>query len=156
MTKLRAPLSIENALLKVLGKLGMEGACEATGRAAHYIRALSDPDKREQLTIADALALDLEHQRQGNVGAPIFETYGHLLKAASAEVFTDAAAIGEVFHTILLEDGEANAALLLAQRPGVTLEQLRHALRELEDSIRVRSDAAVILKSVIEHREAPP
>ena len=68
MTKQREAVTVENTLYRVLGTLTIERAAEVTGRAESYLRALSDPDKRDRLTIEDAIKLDLEYRAGGREG----------------------------------------------------------------------------------------
>lgn len=146
MTKLRPPLTIENALFRVLGTIGLERAAEVTGRGADYLRSVSDPDNRYRLTIADALTLDLEHVATGGAGFPIYETYGLLLEAARAERFSDAAAIARRAIRVIKEGGEAHAALVAASQPGATDADRAAALRELEEAACELTAAMALLR----------
>ncbi len=155
MTKVRPPLSIENALYKVLGALGIEAACEATERKAAYLRNLSDPDKREQLTVADAIKLDLAHRQKGYGDAPIYETIGLIMKAADAELFSDSAAIGRVALDVIREGGQAHAALVQASFPGATPRDYDETLRELEESAAVIAKAITLVACIRSNQTAP-
>ncbi|WP_242140842.1 hypothetical protein [Sphingomonas sp. TREG-RG-20F-R18-01] len=148
MTKLRTPLSIENALYKVLGRIGIEAACDSTGRKAAYLRNLSDPDKREQLTVADAIKLDLAHRQSGAGGAPIYETIGLLLQATDAELFSDSRAIGRVAMEVIKEGGEAHVALVNASFPGASPQDFTETLRELEENAAALSKAIALIRCI--------
>ena len=113
MTKLRQPLTVEDALYKVLGALTMSGAVEATGRTAGYLRMLSDPDQRAQLTVIDMIKLDVAHMRAGFPGMPIFEAVATILHAAQPELFSNAYAISRVTCDVVKEGGDAHVALRL-------------------------------------------
>ena len=133
MTKARPPLTIENALFQVVGKIGIERAAEVTKRSADYIRSLSDPDNRYRLTVEDAIALDLEHQAQGGQGAPIYETFGRLLDVAAAGRFSHLYTLAHCAISIVKEAGEAGSAVFAAAMPGADAKARALALKELED-----------------------
>jgi len=156
MTKLRPPLSIENTLFKIFGALEIEHAAEVTGRKVHYLRHLTDPTKRENLTVLDQIKLDLAWRQKGRAGAPLYEQIGRILKAADAEIFSDSDAIGEVAKRVILEGSQAHLALFGASRPGASEAELLNALREVEESASVSQEALAVIKSVIEHRVAQP
>ena len=156
MTKVRPPVSIENALYRVLGDVTIERAAEVTGRAEHYLRALSDPDKREQLTVRDLELLDLEHNARRAEGFPLFEALGRRLQTARAERFADAAANGRNAIALARESGEATAALMEAAIDGGDPKLLERALRELEDAHVVSSSAiACVRDQLARARDGP-
>lgn len=148
MTKVRPPLTIDNALYKVLGRIGIEAACEITSRKAAYLRNLSDPAKRETLTVVDAIKLDLAHRQTGAGGAPIYETIGLILQAANAELFSDARAIGRVAIDVIREGGQAHAALVHASFPGATPRDLDETLRELEENAAEVAKAITLIAGI--------
>ena len=156
MTKVRAPISIENALFKVLGQLGIEACCEVTARKAHYLRALADPDKREQLTVTDAIKLDLAHIHSGGGGAPIFETIALIIKAAHGELFSDAQAIGVQAQRVIREGGEAHVALFEAAQPAASEAALRESLRQLEESHTETASCIALVAGILASRGRPP
>lgn len=146
MTKERPPLTVENALFKVLGAIGIERAAEITGRATDYLRSLSDPDTRYRLTVDDALLLDLEHMAQGHDGAPIYETYTLRLEQAHATRFTDNVELARRTAKAIRESAEAEEALVLASLPGATSADRAHARKEVEESIRAKSATLPLLE----------
>lgn len=56
-------MTIENTLYRVLGEITIERAAEVTGRSLNYLRSLTDPNKRERLTIEDSRMLDRQQCR---------------------------------------------------------------------------------------------
>lgn len=156
MTKLRDPLTIEDALDRAIGDMTIAVASDATGRKPAYLRALSDPDKREQLTVIDAIKLDVAHHEAGGAGAPIYETIGRILKATCATYFSDAAAIGRILPDVIREGAEANIALFAATAPSASDRQLRETLRELQESHSKTGEAIALVLGVIANREAVP
>lgn len=157
MTKVRPPLTIENALFRVLGAIGVERAREVTDRSEDYLRALSDPDTRYRLTCDDAWKLDLEHHTVTGDGYPIFETLGLMLAAEGAERFASHVELARTAVHVIKEGGEAHAALVGISVPGADPVQLRDTLRELEESAHATTKAIGLVKSMIEAEpEKPP
>jgi len=159
VTKERDPGTMEDALLRVLGKLGMEAACAATRRQDHYLRAVSDPDKPTQnLTVPDMLALDEAYIAVGGIGAPLWETAGRLLKARCTTQFADAAALGQVGKDMVREGGEAFAAMFDVTQPGGGDRHARRkALKELTDlQLKVSEAIGVLTVSLTEEAQKPP
>lgn len=149
MTKQRAPLTVENALFRVLGAIGVDRAAEITNREASYLRSLSDPDSRYRLTVDDAITLDLEHQAVTGEGTPIYETYGLLLGSAYAQRFADQAALARHAAAAIKECGEANAAIVTASLPGATARDRLNAIRETEEAIGHMTHALPLLQSSV-------
>lgn len=150
MTKERPPVSIENALYRVLGELGIDRAAEITGRGPDYLRSMSDPDTRYRATIEDAIKLDLAYRAcrpdDAATAYPIFEAYGLMLEAAGADRFATAEALQRQAVAVVLEGGEAGAALIRASLPNATAADRAVARRELEQSI-AEDTAAIRLLS---------
>lgn len=151
MTKVRPPLTVENALFAVLGKISAERAAEVTNRDLHYVLSLSNPDNRFRLTVDDAIALDLEHIAQGHEGAPIYELYGRRLDVAAAGRFADVSALAKLSLKLLKEGGEAQAALIASLFPGAGTIENRAALKELEDLDAIVDQAIALVR-----QRAPP
>lgn len=134
VTKQREAVTVENTLYRVLGTLTIERAAEVTGRAESYLRALSDPDKRDRLTIEDAIKLDLEYRAGGREGYPLLDTYARIVQAAADAKFAEEHATGRLTYDFVKEAGEASCALIAAQLPGATLTTLQTALHEVEQA----------------------
>ena len=150
MTKVRPPVTIEQALFRVLGELGPARAAEVTGRAPGYLTSLSDQDTRFQLSVKDALALDLAFAAErAEVSAavhPIFEAYGLLIEAGRADRFGTAEALQRSAVDVARENGEACAALIRAAFVHATPADRDAALRELEESHAATTAAIALLK----------
>ncbi len=155
MTKLREPVTIENTLNLLLGTITVERAVEVTGRAAGYIRALSNPTTRERLALEDAIKLDLEWRAQGNDGYPLFETFDRILQSEACERFADATAVGRLACLVAKESGDATAALVAASLPGAGVEEWSKALRELEEADQANAPAMATLTELIERHRRP-
>jgi hypothetical protein len=147
MTKLRAPVTMENTLYRVLGELGIERAAAVTGRAEAYLRNLSDPDKREELTVRDLRLLDSACRAAGDPTFPLYQTLGLLLEADGAERFADAAALGRHAELSARESGEASAALIAACLAAGSDDQAHdRALREAEQAHEAWADTIATLR----------
>lgn len=153
MTKLR-PL-FEDVLLKVLGDLTPARCEAATSRSASYLRDASDPDKAQQLTVRDMLALDKAHLAYDGT-RPLSAAVVALLDQAHAEIYVNSVAIAKVSCDVIREDGEAHLALFIAAMPNATDAQLRDARREVEQSSAAHANALATLCTAIEHRQHPP
>lgn len=147
MTKLRDPGTIEDAANRVIGKVTMAKAVEATGRSADYLRALTDQDKRYNLTVVDAVALDIAHIAAGGEGAPIYETYGVQMRAAHAERFSDGYRFAKLVTKVVKEFGEAGAALVAACLPGSDEDDDREAAKESQEALEALQEAIIFLRN---------
>lgn len=156
MTKERQPATIEDALFRVFGHVGLDQCAALLGREAGYLRSLSDPDTRYRVTVEDALKLDLAYEAAGGQGAPIRDTYNVLYDAARAETFADKAALGRVAIDALKEGSEAQLALVLAAQPGATEADRAHAAREVQQALTAFSGALPLLINTPGRPEPPP
>lgn len=155
MTKQRPPLSIENALFQVLGRIGIDAAADLTGREASYLRSLSDPDNRYRLTCEDALTLDDAHQALTGE-RPIYETMGLMIEARNATRFADVAELRRKAVSVVLEAGQAHAALIAATCDGADEKDLLNFIREAEQSVGETTGAIAAAKAMLDARQHPP
>jgi hypothetical protein len=156
MTMVRNPLTVEDGLGKMIVALGMPGAIKATGRKASYLRALSNPNRREQLTVVDMVKLERAHARAGRPGAPIFEIVASILHLAKPERLSEAYAISRCAIEIAREDCESQVALMEAGLPGADDRALKKALKETVESIQAKNRAVAVIQSLIAHEQQPP
>jgi hypothetical protein len=150
MTKERAPASMEDALLLVLGELKIDQAAELLGHSAGHLRAVTDPDKREQLCVRDLEKLDLEHHARFRRGFPLYEALGRRLATAKAERFADAAEIGRHGARLARENGEAVNALLEAALMAGDRKLIEEAVRQTEDVAREAAATLGALRTVLD------
>ncbi|WP_375290887.1 hypothetical protein [Qipengyuania sp.] len=150
MTKLRPPLSIDQALARIAGQLeeGYESIAAITDRSVSMARAWGDPDRREKIPVDDAIALDLAYQEAGGVGAPLYEAYGAKLDVAAAARFSSKHQLLERTERLIKEGGEAHAALVRACQPGATAAEVATALRELGEAFEEYKPIFAILEQV--------
>ncbi|MCZ4341543.1 hypothetical protein O4H52_08020 [Sphingomonadaceae bacterium G21617-S1] len=146
MTKARAPLSIEQAIQRVVGELGDDGVEAATGHKPPVIRNMSDPDHPREISLKDAIALDVAFRNAGGVGLPFHQCFSHQLKIEAAATAADARALARQAAIAAKESGDANAALMLAMAPGATEADRAIARREVAESIAAGQDTLALLQ----------
>ena len=144
MTKLRAPLSFDQAVTRIAGLLGWETCGALVGRSARAVRAWSDPDADAAPSIEQALVLDLAYRAAGGGGSPIFEVYAAKLDL-DAQAATASRALPDLAATAAKESGEALAALTLASQPGAPLAVRAAAKREVEEGLQALGQALLAL-----------
>jgi len=140
MTKLRPPLSFDQAITRIAGVLGWEGAAALVGRSARAVRAWSDPDADASPCIEHALILDLAYRAAGGEGSPLFEVYAARLDLEASRA-TASRALPDLTAAAARESGEAIGALTLASQPGAPLAVRAAAQREVEQGIQALGQA---------------
>ena len=138
MTKLRPPITPNNALTKIAAVIGWDTCASILGKAERTVRNWSDPDTEAEISLLDAMRLDAAHQRAGGDGAPLFECYALRLEIDSR--VANAPCLIEAAQTASKEAGEAISALLLAAQSDNPVNR-RNARRELEESISAQTEA---------------
>ncbi|WP_010185994.1 hypothetical protein [Sphingomonas sp. PAMC 26605] len=135
MTKVRAPLTFDNALARIAGLIGWAEMARVVGQAEKTVRNWGDPDTGQQPTINAAVKLDVAFQAAGGGGAPMHETYSLLLEQSRADVFADQIELGRRTCDVIREVSQAEEALVRASMPGATDTDRVCALREVEEGI---------------------
>jgi hypothetical protein len=157
MTKVRAPLTVGQALDRIAGLLPgswAEMAAICGIEDAHTVRAWGDPDKADrQLWFDRAIALDIAYQRAGGEDRPLFDTYKVQLDLARAVAFSSEIAIARRACVMIRETSQAHEAMVLATLPSATELDREHAVRELEDVVREGIGSIALLRGP---REPPP
>lgn len=144
MTKLRAPLSFDQAITRIAGVLGWDFAASLVGRSPRAVRAWSDPDADASPCIEHALLLDLAYRAAGGEGSPIFEVYAAKLDL-DAQSASAARCLPSLTANAARENGEAIAALALASQPGAPIGIRAAAKREVEEGIQALGQALLAL-----------
>ena len=146
--KLRAPLSTDQALARVIGQLprGYKDAEQATQRSESYLRACGDPDRRERLSFDDAIALDIAFQEAGGEGAPLADHSLLRVEMGSQARLAQRFGLFDQTEQVIREGGEAAAALVRLCQPGAGLREQREALRELVEAVEVMKPLIVALE----------
>lgn len=155
MTKLRAPATIEEALVRIAAQVpgGFDSMAARLECSPSLVRAWSDPDRIERLPLVAAVALDLLFQESGGAGAPCHETYTLQLEIGHARRFADQVELARGAIDLISEAGEAGAALVAASLPGATRSDRERALKEAVDLDRVLKH---VLPQLQQDQEAPP
>ena len=79
MTKIRNPLSIENALSNMISKLNEDEVKNLTNKSISHFRKCSDPDDKDHnLYLSDAIKLDIIMQRN-SLGTPLMDNFQIML-----------------------------------------------------------------------------
>ena len=158
MTKLRAPLSVEQALARIAGQLpdGYTTMAQVAGRSPSLVRKWGDPDRDEDIPLRCAIALDLAYLAAGGQGHPLFDAYGARLELAETATFADRFALLRHAHNVIREGGEAHAAMIAASLPSATQRDRDHALREMAEAFEAMKPAMVALGSPEPHQTGPP
>lgn len=133
MTKLRAPLTFENALDRIAGVLGWSVMGELLGKAERTVRDYGDPDIATGISLADAFALEVAYRRAGGDGAPIADCW-KLRLAIDGMDPGDRDALHRHTLSVIKEGGEAHAALTNALVTGNDVD-MAIARRELAESV---------------------
>jgi hypothetical protein len=145
MTKLRPPLSIEQAVLLVAASIGFDEVERIIGRRESTVRSYGDPDRPEQISLRDAIALDRAFAAAGGDGHPFHHVFCHELELPAAATAPNKGAIARLAAIAAKESGEANAALLNAVGPGGTATDIEIARRELEESVAAQRNTLAAL-----------
>ena len=147
MTKLRAPLSFEDAITRVAGVLGWAEACKAIGKEDRTLRAYSDPDDPRQLGVGDALILDAAYQRAGGDGAPIYEAYALQLEVSASALSACTQELARRAAVAAKEGGQAVSSLIAATLPGATPADRALAIREVREARDALRDTLPMLEA---------
>lgn len=151
MTKLRAPVSFERALVRVADHLGWDECARVVSErrgAAVAIRTVtnwSEPDTKATILLEDAYALELAYRRAGGEGSPFADCFVSRIKV---EQHSDPASAEELTRRVakqIKEGGEANAAVVMALGPNATDADVALAKRELEESIEAQQSTLAYL-----------
>lgn len=147
MTKIRTPLSIEQALQRIAVQLpgGVEAMAAVSHRQPGTVRAWMDPDRPEHIPFPAAIELDLAFREHGGEGSPLFEAYGAALDLASSTRFADQHRLLDHAQGVIKEGGEAHAAIVAAARPGATARDRQVAFREAAEAYEKLRDILPLL-----------
>lgn len=129
MTKLRSPASFADAVTRVAGRLGWDGAAQAVGKAERTVRNWSDPDTGAQPTIEDALRMDAAYVTTGG-GEPPMLTVFRLRLDQSLAGPVDCADLTRAAAMAAREAGEFSAAMMAAAQPGASRHERQAAVKE--------------------------
>lgn len=146
MTKLRPPLSFEQAIHRIVGVIGWDGAAAAITASGRQLtegalRKKADPDTHGSLTFEEAFILDSAYHAAGGEGFPLHETYALRLQLDVDRRQATAAEIVMAAGKVAKESGEAVNAILAASQPGATPFDREAATREVKETMEALTAA---------------
>lgn len=141
MTKLRPPLSFEQAMNRLAGVLGWDGMAGTLGLTESAVRKKGDPDTPGSLTYEEAFRLDAAYHAAGGEGFPLHESYALRLQVSLTETRASSAELVRATGKAAREVGEAIDALLAASEPGADAHARETARREGEEAIQALTSA---------------
>lgn len=153
VTKVRPPLTLEMALKRIGGVLSVEQMAAISRRSESQVRAWGDHDKPDSIPMDCAIALDVEYQKAGGVGAPIHDLYALRLDLARQSAFACQAAIAEATMTGVRETAEAIQAQIACTLPSADATDLDRAIRETEEAA---ASITKTLQLLLAARAQPP
>jgi hypothetical protein len=157
MTKLRTPLSFEDALVQVAGALGgFEPCAKLLDCSDRTVRNWSDPDTAAKISIHDALRLGVAFKAATGEEDPFLIAYAGQLKAEVATATFSADVLLRTGAAAAKESGEAVAAVFEAARPGAGIAERTVAKRELRESIAAQQRALATLDDEGGPEVSPP
>lgn len=135
MTKSRHPNTFQDAIIRIVDRIGWDGAADVVGKGERAIRNWSDPDMDREPTIGEAFELDAAYlEAGGSAPPPMMAVYSTRLSIRRAKP-SDRAAIAVATSTAAKEIGEALAASVAAAQPDSGPIVLRDAEREIGEAI---------------------
>ena len=150
MTKLRPPLSYENALERVAHRIGWERVTPIIGVGERAGRRWSDPDARPAagaaMTLEMAEQLDAAYRAAGGEDSPLLYCLAARLDQATIAAVADMTDIIISVGIGAQEHGEAAAATLAAAVPGADPRLKVIAERELEQAIVANTNTLAKLR----------
>lgn len=149
--KRRPPLSIHAALADIAEVVpgGWDAmAAECTPRKPAIVRAWGDPDRREEIPLECAIKLDKLFRRSGGDGAPCIEYFAYRLDEAGFFHSADNLGLGRIAADLIVECGQAQAALVLAAQPGACRTVFREALVHMDEALEEYQTARVVVTAM--------
>lgn len=158
MTKLRPPLTAEDALARIAGQIpgGYEAMGAICGRGGRQVRKWGDPDQADDIPFGCAVKLDTAYQEHGGNGAPLHDTYALQLELAVAERFGEQHELARHSVHVAREAGEAVTAVIEASLPGADPSTWRAALKEGEEAVTALKSGMATIQRMLKGQEAPP
>jgi hypothetical protein len=151
MTKVRKPLTFENALASVASHIGWKEAARIVGRSENTVRSWSDNDIATGIPLNAALKLDLEFHKAGGDGAPFFNCYATQVESARMDACPEIQAMIASAAKVAKETGEAIEATLGAATLTANVTDIGIAERELEQAINAHRNSLALLRARREH-----
>lgn len=147
MTKARKPATIHDAIIRVIDRIGWDGAADAVGKDPKVVRNWSDEDTGRCPRLDEAIALDAAFLSAGGGEPPLLAVY-QLLLARQSSPSPDSVALARAVSETLRESGEAGAASVAAMSPDADVGTIAMAVRELDEGI----DSSTRLRALLASR----
>ncbi|MFT4091874.1 MAG: hypothetical protein QM645_14185 [Asticcacaulis sp.] len=128
MTKARPPLTVYRALSRIADLIGWDGCASVCDKTEWTMRKYADPDAEREISMRDAIRLDLAYRRAGGEGAPLFQAYALRLDIENWR--NDRGCFIGLAREAARESGEAIDALLGLSTGG----NPKAALKEAEEA----------------------
>lgn len=135
MTKRREPLSIDEAMARIAGKVpgGWLALAKHVGKHERTVRKWGDADTDDEITLSAAILLDTLYQQSGGAGRPLLTAHEDLVDAAVAVDFADQFEVVRQLSHFVKESGDVKQALLRIALPDSCMSDRHVAQRELMD-----------------------
>lgn len=146
MTKVRPPLTFENALTKIAAQIGWAEVARICKAAENTVRNWSDQDTTAKVSLESAFLLDVAFQVAGGDGTPFLDCYATRVEAELFEATTDRRALLAGVASAARETGQAVAASLHAARPDASTADFIVAEREVEEAIAANRNILATLR----------
>lgn len=154
MTKLRSPVSPEQALARVAGVIGWARTSEILDRGESALRKWSNPDSGpapgEHITLAKANELDDAYRAEGGEGRPFLQ---YMVLAAETREIDASASRDELARAAGIaakEAGDATLTAIAAAQSGDDRD-LAIAERECEEAIAASTHQLAVIR---QHRKS--
>lgn len=134
MTKLRPPLSFEQALRTIRDAIGEGEVRTIIGRSASRLNDFLDPDADGYIRLDHAFALERRYCQLGHPGAPLQESWAGQLGVAAPAAPTIGVLFAQIAETAV-EMAEATAASIVAAQHPESLSANATAVREIDEAI---------------------
>jgi len=145
MTKIRDPLTFEDAIVQITKALGWEAAAAVVGKGVRLLGYWSDPDDDREPSLSQALKLDAAYRsKTGGEGAPLLAAYAYRLELDGLQVPNGAGLVELAAHSCT-EVGEALGALMKCTRPGATPKEREGAAKEIDEAVDALTQARATL-----------
>lgn len=135
MTIPRKPTTFARALHEIAGLLGWDGCAEVLGKTESHVRKLGAPDTEREISLRDAVRLDIAYRAAGGDGAPLLECYALKLDLQVPTRPADTSAMLTSAATAAKESGEAVAAAIDFAGRMKDPQARATAMREIEEAI---------------------
>ena len=155
MTKARHPVTVQDALTRIAGRLTWAGVGDVIGVGERQARNYGDPDESfgANLTLATALKLDAAYLAAGG-GEPPIRAYYEMALDRAVQSPADAMELARASARLAKGAGHALAALAIASQPTANARDLAAAERDLLELDETAHD--VISRLGGAHQPRPP